>query len=85
MHAGQSVTAGLRNVGISWKWQASAIRVPGDISGAEGDFCSLKMSRGPEDHSLMCLRSISQSVLGYGDQRHAVHCDRVRKEWRNVR
>lgn len=29
----------------------------------------------------LCLVSF---CLGHGDQRHAVHCDRVCEEWRNV-
>ena len=31
------------------------------------------------------LNCLFISILGHGDQRHAVHCDRVRKERRNVR
>lgn len=38
-------------------------------------------------HDTVGLHSLfffSFSLLGHGDQRHAVYCDRVCKEWRDV-
>lgn len=84
MHAGQPVTAGLCN-GV-YHWNGSRLRLAASGTSIEWykqrekDFCGDDVLW----RRLMSPHFISSSVVGYGDQRHAVHCNGVRKEWRNV-